>query len=753
MPRHSYGPSIFERLEQSRIARSEQPAVPAPEPEPRRFNSHQGVFAAWSTHVFDTLAQERGCTDFAELEAWMLARMDRSRNGHSQDLFVIDEAQHLPRFDPSGDVPIPAPEAAEPKTRSEQPMNQPTQHTMLTVLQQGVADAIRLIREVRELLAVYPGQIIPVAPYAIDYIMEPRTEVHYQVEFGGAHPNNERHVNDTYTTFSRTNHYPHRKLVQVRGLVLRHRAVINEVRLLAALFPESETYDAMLKVLERGAIEDFTVFFANRMLGTGAQVHPTESADAIPQLYARASDIYTVLPGDSAGYAVKFDLDTPLWQVRERLRMAHGTYLPLPPEVLALLPQQVCDTQFPHLAVKPGNAGMIAYTQSPVAGALDHQQVIKAGRYIRQHCEDLTDEDVKQAAAAVLGACEMGINVSSEEDDFARVYIEGPSSCMAYDESGKEFSRLIVDGKFFHPCRVYAHPENHIQIVWVEVNGRIGARALVNTRNKRYPRIYKSDSVTGAHSRLLAWLETHGFSHSDGALDGEKLLRVSPDRYPDAIICPYIDDGNRSVEIYDDYLIVGGEYEANHETGCLHSYDTEEESPDWYCDHCGDGYSDDDDSHETDDHERVCQGCVDRHYTWALEAESGRQIYVDDCETFYVDKTPGYHNRTVWMGNGSGEYVYLDENYYSDAVVMEEYAVRTEDDEYILQDDCARLGFFYDESEYVARPIEEWAVLDGELTRRDEVPDEAQRLPLMTDPDYPELPVYQMPEDDEEAAA
>src|SRR5690606_5332232 len=129
-------------------------------------------------------------------------------------------------------------------------------------------------------------------------------------------------------------------------------------------------------------------------------------------------------------------LDEPLWKVRERVRGIH-TYAPLPDALLQVLPPDVMDAQFPHLAIKDGNAGMIAYTASEHAGIVDRQQTIKPGRFIRQHCPELSDEQVKQLAAEVVGALDADIHVSHDPNEFERVYRRGPSSCMAYGPDGK----------------------------------------------------------------------------------------------------------------------------------------------------------------------------------------------------------------------------------------------------------------------------------------------------------------------------
>lgn len=426
--------------------------------------------------------------------------------------------------------------------------------------------------------------------------------------------------------------------------------------------------------------------------------------------------------------AVNFTLDTPLWQVREQLRTLHGEYPPLPADVAALIPEAILTTQFPHLATKPGNQGMIAFTQSEAAGIADRQQVMKAGRYIRQANAALSDEQVKQATAALVGSLEADIFRSNKAEDYERVYCNGPSSCMSYGPEGKEFRRLMVNGTFFHPTRVYAHPDNQLEIVWLEVNGRIGARTLINNRTMQYPRIYVSDSVANALQRLERWLEANGFEQSDFALDDQPLLLVHPDDFPDAIICPYIDCGNRGVRIDDDgkRLIVAGDYEANHSTGCLEDYDTEDCEPDWICDCCGNGCSDDDDRYCTVDDQDICSACHHRehrsayHLGWAhmtVVHEGDNDLYSTE---YMRDTRPFEYANYVYLDSfcdslGDYDLVKLDEEYYdSQCVAFLDDCVRTENGYYVLTDDLDSHGLFYHDDEGEARDIDDYAILIDE---------------------------------------
>lgn len=638
-------------------------------------------------------------------------------------------------------------------------MNQPTEQTVLTVLQQGVADAIRYLNIMRDSLREQ-GFKLPRAHFNFDssaqdlantFTCDIRLTVEHPSRIG---------VHDTFMPVVHVDTYSHCTHLLMSACVARHVAVINAIDDLLktnrSFAPAKRT--ELLAHLRSMQIDDLEACFegAGDIFATAAT--PDEASDSkLPQLNVHRCYIHPATSFALAGRedTVAFGPRTPLWRVREALRMKRGEYAPLPADVLALLPQDVIDTQFPHVATKPGNAGMIAYTQSPVAGMLDRQQVIKPGRYIRQHCEDLTDEEVKQAAASCLAASTAGFHHSKDADDFARVYINGPSSCMAYDETDKSFDRLMVGGKFFHPARVYAHPDNDIEIVWLEVADRIGARAVINTANKTYPRIYGSDSVRGGYNRLAEYLEALGYRQSDGSLNGQKLLKVHPDRFPDAIICPYIDSGNLGVDIFDDHLVAGGRYDADHETGCLNRYNTSDEDEwTWECNRCGDDQTDDDSQYDTNDGQ-VCESCVNRYYTQVYDVSNEYTTYVNDNEAFYNGRYTRYGQyRTLWFDGSPEDYDYVElcSHYYGgDYVAPVDECIEDMDGDWVRRADVEDHGLFINEYEDIACRVSDWAVLDGELIEQSEIPDDAERLALNDDIDYPMLPSYRTLEQEDAA--
>lgn len=731
-----------ERLRQSRVARGQEPEpviesptlglsdlslfwhdVGAQVESPRIFAQWAAESLAATTPAERLIAARRGSSTQANLYRHLTAQLDQQLpvNGHTAQIIYDEVATQA----------TPVPQTAAPK---EERMSTPTEQTLITVLQQAVGNAIEMLRNLADQCKKHVPDCVPVVT-AMSPSHFDNPQCAFEVKFNVHDSPFSTH--NSYLPFITGDHYTHTKRVFINNLVIRHTAVLNELECLGA------TANSLASFRER-EIADLSDYFADNHQTLYICALPESmscSSAALPQLGCEPSAIrFDSLPAP----AMQFTAHTPLWKVREKSRNASAR-TPLPDEIQAALGQEVMDTYYPYLATKPGNVGLIAFTQSATAGMLDRQQIIKPGRFLRQHLPDASDEQIKQLAAACLGAMSAGVTHSKDSDDFERVYRQGPSSCMAYGPDGKQFHRLKVNGEFYHPARVYAHPENDIEIVWLEVAGRIGARAVVNTANKQYPALYGSDSVAGAHKRLLAYLEGLGYTHDDQALDGQKLRKVYTDN--GAIICPYIDSGNRGVYIEDDHLMVGGECEANHETGCLHDHDNNE--PDWHCDCCGDGQSDSDDRYNTIDDEYVCCDCANQHYSYVFVTDTGTHEYVSDNENFHTDLSPRNNKGKVYIGNGLDEYQELDSRWYHNAVCHDDYCIETADGDYILIDDMERHGYFNADDGY-AELIEEYAIFDDELVKRGDVPGDAVLCPLDTDRSYPMLPVFQAAEQDEE---
>lgn len=538
--------------------------------------------------------------------------------------------------------------------------------------------------------------------------------------------------------------------------VLRHPAVVMQ---LAEMLPEG----ALLDALRDNVILDYTPFDGKWFYATDTDrdpfnVHyPDRNLPHLPGI-----PIDRLMRYATRGTGVS--LMEPLWHLRERARLNSGTYHKLPEAIRAKLPDEAF-LEFPHLATKESNLGLLAYTQSPVAGELDRQAVIKPGRWLRRWLPAASDEEIKQMAAICAGECTSECKISNKLEDFVRIYSEGPDSCMGYkldeDHIPKSWYRTRVDGELTHPVSVYAHPDNDIAIAWLETGtGAIGARTLVNTESKRWVRLYKSDRVSGALSKLQQWLSSQGYREDGEALRGQKLLKLETDGGD--YVCPYIDAGGYGVTVGSDYLRVGyypseGEtLGTDHSTGCT----TEpEEEYDWHCDDCGAGMHDDDDCYTTVGGYCYCESCagsMDAIYDYA----TGDTLYSSDasCENrvyrteHYTDECNGHDWIRFRSGLPAG-IVLLDSDLYThDCVALIDDCTYTHEGTYVLTEDLEDHELFYHPDEGQAERYDDWAVLDGELVRDTDIDDDLHEE-AAPDTTYPFLNAYTTREEDEEDEA
>jgi hypothetical protein len=628
--------------------------------------------------------------------------------------------------------------------------------TMRDVLHQGVADAVRLITHVTD-------EIVSLRKNGFTYIVADVAKGHYS-QVASHHYNDalriswsarcdafERVHEETPLVSAQFGGYSNN--MGITTAVATHRAVQNALEaMFGALCTPTiggETpymFSHTAPLIIRDEFEPMT-WMLPRAKPINYNITPV-----IPQLGIAIGDLKDVPPywsGDPD--VVRLDLDSPLWMTREQGRFSWGEYGHLPEDVLDLIPMGIRESQFPHCPTKDGNTGMIAFTQSPTAGALDRQQTMKAGRYIRQNCPDLNDEQVKQAAAAYLSSFSAGIHHTRDEHEVARVYQQGPNSCMSHHD---RFEPLRVNGEYFHPTQVYMHEDNALELIYMEINDRIGARVLVNKANMEYPRVYGSDSIKGGEGRLTRYIESLGYTQTDDALVGQKLRNVSPDCDSEAIICPFIDNGNQGVEVFNNYLLVGGNEEANYENGCLQSYGIKPEA-DWHCDDCGDGMDYDDEQNRTVDDQSVCNSCLSC-YVYAFSVEHGDPVYVqDNSDNLYgvYDSHTYRRHRYVHVDlDDHHDLVLLNANIYGGNMVTDsDNAVEHHDYDFVCGDELADHDLFLNGDDNIAYPISEWCVVDGELTELRDRP-ELYELSDDEDSDYPQLRNYITVESDEEAA-
>lgn len=327
--------------------------------------------------------------------------------------------------------------------------------------------------------------------------------------------------------------------------------------------------------------------------------------------------------------------------IRDTVLGMHGEVAHLTVEGVLLFPQ-IC----------AGKIGYLKYRTKPERNATTEMRI---GRFFKRYgCNPdgtaLDDEQVK-CITARLSQFQQSFELSFTKDrkKVAEVYQRGPSSCMSY-----EFEWLKVNGEHVHPSEVYCHPENNLELCYIQTaRGDIVARALLNTKTKQYTRIYgKSDAVAGIHDVMRDMLKELGYTRNESSdwSEGEKLLRLDTDC--GGIICPYLDPGNTGVSLFKDYMTCYGSYEAEHSSGCLEDYPPEGRNR---CDYCEDICSDTEVAMSRyNDEYQICECCQGNDFHWVECAENGYSLWVHGCNEYLHRTADGDY---IYTGNGEADWV------------------------------------------------------------------------------------------------
>ena len=369
-------------------------------------------------------------------------------------------------------------------------------------------------------------------------------------------------------------------------------------------------------------------------------------------------------------------MNTAQWAIREENRFHTGEYKPIPNDILVHL---ACygvyleRLHFAHLAVKV--AGNIAFTESDDKGERDIQATMKFGKYLtRFHGDKLPAPIIAQCATVLRGIMDKPVlKIAITAEEIEHVYTNGPHSCMAHPKDSSEFSCWP-----HHPTAVYAGPDT--AVAYIERDGRITGRTVLNTRDNTYVRPY------GDTDNLIAALDAAGYSK--GSLDGCRLALLSADN--GAEVCPYLDGAATDVSVSGDYLRVSrynGDFVAEFTNGLLtedcddiigHCACCESRIPDFsdyvtigdgwsgdlVCSDCGDEVVWLDDCQEyrwTDDSEvvhlpsgeSVLYGSIG-DYNYCMDAD-GDLAHIDDV--IYIEDTGEYHKPDDCVEDFNGEYI------------------------------------------------------------------------------------------------
>lgn len=410
----------------------------------------------------------------------------------------------------------------------------------------------------------------------------------------------------------------------------------------------------------------------------------------------------------------------PLWHARELNRFSRGTYKKIPEQALNLLTQEqveIVNGYFPHLSEVDES---MAYTATPEKGEADIQTRIKPGRFLNKVLPGIDNELVKSFAAVFSSTKGIRLVAEKSPDAFSYAYtsLKNSGSCM---DGRNSFDKCVVDGVKIHPSVAYYHPDNKLFAIYaVNSDGTVIARCIGNEAKMKHTRVYFDKNVPNSENKMILLLKEAGWELDDDCLHGVVISKITSD--DGAIICPYIDPGNAGVEIYHNYLVVGGGVETDTDSGLLNEIEYVA-----FCDDCGEGIEEHDDSYLTYEEYTVCSHCCNRNYTTAFDLRELHYTYVADNSPHMYTlsgtlKLPYgyklYEGDKVVEVQACNELVQLDTEFYDSNLVAHFTDCYINSVGYgVLNEDMDRFGVFYNYEVEDICYIDSWVVLDGSLKR------------------------------------
>ena len=244
-----------------------------------------------------------------------------------------------------------------------------------------------------------------------------------------------------------------------------------------------------------------------------------------------------------------------LWVAREMERFRTGTYQELNAAVMKgvrdlLDPEAeiIIGQQFAHAS--ESDPFKIAYTPDDEYGIADRQVKMNTGKYFAQFTDD---QQILQrlAEAHRLGRLPEPVEIEWIKNDGDgetkdRIY-KAYAECRGYIGACMSHTTDNYYSQPYHPLDAYG-PDIALAVIR-DSDGDIKARAICNTADLKYARIYSDDDTAG-HNEMVAALTEADYTQDYDALDGMRMYRhVIKGQF----VMPYTDGS--AYRIFDD-----GEY-------------------------------------------------------------------------------------------------------------------------------------------------------------------------------------------------
>jgi hypothetical protein len=347
---------------------------------------------------------------------------------------------------------------------------------------------------------------------------------------------------------------------------------------------------------------------------------------------------------------------------------------------------------FIHISQR--DPSMVAFTEDPRKGEADRQTPTRPGKFLQkflgagesgliEHGPLVgSDPKVTKHQIAFYAAWHQSgkrpptddvLGFTDDPDMIVRVYEDGPDSCMM----GKGWSPE------HHPVRVYAGGglELAYMLSHEDPNDIIG-RALCWPDKGVFGRVYptpNSNKEQNRYDELMGRLKAKGWRSitEDSTVFEGALLSVVTNRYGEYVM-PYLDNeyGVRMIHRNGQqwWQMTHSEDHQDNTDGTMNGHD-----PDWTCDACEEGFSDDDDSYSVN-RAWVSTGPNGQGYgraeaTWCRDCYDNGAFYCDGSDERYnegttdkVDADDGNTYEKNWFEANGGWYCeYADAYYFRDA--------------------------------------------------------------------------------------
>ena len=344
-------------------------------------------------------------------------------------------------------------------------------------------------------------------------------------------------------------------------------------------------------------------------------------------------------------------IDDDAWRARDRAKLASGERTA---PIWASEPWAQEEPIASHYASVSQDGTRVAYTSAdPVRRAAGRRSVLPAKEYLTRFA-NIFPEIIEEWAVKFEDSLAR-FEATTDADTIEQVYTHGPESCMCHRANRYDSAE--------HPVRVYGDSDlvlaylirgqiedicatdddeyndsrdsAYFDRAAVNKGAAILARALIRPENKTYVRIYSHRAAPQWSDKLAAILRAKGYRKADG-FEGATIQRI--DHHRDGyVVMPYLDGTNTFVVENNSITITAdGSNEANSTNGIADWSDPDPE-PEYCCNCCGDGVSEDDVRFLNDGDTALCRRCY-RHRT-------------DTCghcgERFMNDELHTVHNREV----------------------------------------------------------------------------------------------------------